>query len=143
MLLKSQADRILARHRSRVIFTAGDVGKLGLAYWLFRSGLRTRAIQDVFGDKEVTDFLRKLASPEAMEAETEKLQFLVSWRVPRSKGRQEFGQEVRLVTGFEALTKTIEGNKEEFGLLVVPLGRLFHELAGRFRKYVRELEGDN
>lgn len=136
------------RKWTRVVFTLEDVGPLALAYWLFRSGLRTKAIQDVLSNKAVEGLLQKLISPEAMEAESEAARFLVTWRVPKpstsgTRRRKEFGQKVALTCGYEDVRATLE-EPDQFGFLVVPLGRLLRELANRVRQFMQEIkEGEN
>jgi hypothetical protein len=126
---------------SRAVFTVEDVGILGLAYWLYRSGLRIKAIQDVLEDRQIDALSHKLTDPDAFEEEADRTKFLVTWRVPKSSStsKKQYGQRVVLVSDFDAVRRTVE-ESNEFGLLLVPFGRLVRELAVKLRAYIQQVE---
>jgi hypothetical protein len=128
----------------RAIFTVEDVPRFALAYWLFRSGLRTRAVRDVLTNGDVDAFMQKLVSPDAIEAEAENVGFLVTWRVQKTSGtakrnQSDFDQQVVLARDFKGIQRIL-GESNQFGFLVVPIGGLMNDLAGRLRKYLQKIE---
>ena len=109
----------------RLIYTVEDVAKLALAYWLFRSGLRTRAIRQVLDNKQVAKLSNSLTGIEALQKAGAQLGFLVTWRP--AKGR-EASQEVKLEKTFAGVQQILE-SVPEYGFVVIPIGRLIGELA--------------
>jgi hypothetical protein len=116
---------------SRILFSVDDVCTLGLAYWLFRSGLRSPAIKDALADKHVKEFCEKLASVEEIEKTAGEVEFLVSWRV--AKGRNAH-QEVKLETDIAGVRRVLEVERQ-YGFVVIPVGRLLKELVGAIRQH--------
>jgi len=144
---KFRAAIVRRRKWSRVIFTTEDVATLALAYWLFRSGLRVRAIQDVLASPVVRSFLSRVIDPESIEAEGKRDRLLVTWRVPESvvsgtTRRKVFGQKVAFVATLEEMRATLEA-PHQFGFLLIPIGRLLRELAGRLRGVIQAINGGN
>jgi hypothetical protein len=116
---------------SRLLFTVDDVATLALAYWLFRSGLRTQAIRQALDDDKVKKLCAELNSAEAFEQASTHLEFLVTWRPAKGKLAS---QEVKLekdFTGVQQILRTVIQN----GFVVIPIGRLLKELAGAIHKY--------
>jgi hypothetical protein len=109
---------------SRLLFTVGDVATLAVAYWLFRSGLRTRAIRQALNDKQVKQLCNSLTGVEAFEQVGTRLGFLVTWRP--AKGR-DASQEVKLEKDFAGVQRILEGIRE-YGFVVIPIGRLVRDL---------------
>ena len=131
------------RKWTRMVFTLEDVGRLALAYWLHRSGLRSQAIQDVLATKEVEGLVQNLKNAGTIETEAKRFKYLVTWRVSKSsntgKGRRNrFDQTVALARDFDHTHHLLE-QAGQFGFLVVPLGGLLHELAGRLREYIQQI----
>jgi hypothetical protein len=114
---------------SRLIFVVEDVATLSLAYWLFRAGLRTRAIKDALANEQLTKLLKKLVSAEAIKAEGERTKFLVSWRAVRPRVSQRVALEDNLAGLAQALAEP-----EGLGFVVIPIGRLLTDLAGSMQK---------
>ena len=132
------------RKWTRMIFTIEDLGNLALAYWLYRSGLRTKAIQDVLATKEVEGLVQNLKNADTIETEGERFKFLITWRVlkPPTTGKtrpKEFGQKAALVKDFKRTQNFLE-QPDQFGFLVVPLGRLLRELTRTLRGYLQQIE---
>jgi hypothetical protein len=101
--------------------------------------LRTRAIEDVLASPAIGAFLKTLKNPEDMEIEAGRVKFLITWRVSKSKGgrpRQDYGQDVALATSFREIERTV-GTSQQFGFLVIPIGRLLEELAERFTHFIK------
>ena len=116
---------------SRLLFTMEDVATLALAYWLFRSGLRMRAIRQALETTYVKRLWNHLTSVERFEEVGRSLGFLVTWRP--AKGRDAL-QEVRLENDFAGVQQIL-GSVSEYGFVVIPFGRLMKELAEAIQKY--------
>jgi hypothetical protein len=116
---------------SRLLFTMDDVATLALAYWLFRSGLRMRAIRQALETTYVKRLWKHLTSVERFEEVGTHLEYLVTWRP--AKGRNAF-QEVRLENDFAGVQQIL-GSVSEYGFVVVPFGRLMKEFAEAIQKY--------
>jgi hypothetical protein len=116
---------------SRLLFTMDDVATLALAYWLFRSGLRMRAIRQALDASNVKRFWKHLNSVERFQEVGTNLEFLVTWR--SAKGRDAL-QEVRLENDFAGVQQIL-GSISEYGFIVIPIGRLLKELAEAIQKY--------
>ena len=119
------------RGRGKVLlFGLEDVGTVALAYWLFRSGLRNPAIKGALNDKRFAEFRSSLGNTDEIEKAGSEFPYLVSWRVAKgNKARQE----VRLAKDIDGVQQILSAEKQ-FGFVVVPIGRLLKELAGRIRK---------
>jgi hypothetical protein len=118
----------------RLIYTVEDVATLAVAYWLFRSGLRTRAIRQVLDDKQVKKLCNTLTSVEAFEKVEIQLGFLVTWRP--AKGR-DASQEVKLEKDFPGVQRILE-SVLQFGFVVIPIGRLVKDLGATLLKCYEE-----
>ena len=119
-----------------LLFGIEDIGTIALVYWLFRSGLRTEAIRDALADRQFNELRQKLVSTEAFERVGTQFSYLVSWRVvepKKGKKKAKVGQEVRLTRDIAEIQRILKVEKQ-FGFVVVPIGRLLRELAGRIRK---------
>jgi hypothetical protein len=116
---------------SRLLFTVEDVATLALAYWLFRSGLRMRAIRQALDNTHVKRLWHHLTSAERFEEVGTSLDFLVTWRP--AKGHDAF-QEVRLENDFAGVQQIL-GSVSQYGFVVIPIGRLLKELAEAIQKY--------
>jgi hypothetical protein len=110
---------------SRLIFTVEDVATLAVAYWLFRSGLRTQAIRQALDDKQVKQLCNTLTGVEALENAGTRLGFLVTWR--HAKG-SDASQEVKLEKNFAGVQRILE-SVLQYGIVVIPIGRLVQDLA--------------
>ena len=116
---------------SRRLFSLQDLGTIALAYWLFRIGLRTAAIRDTLAENKVNRLLKSLKNVKRIEAGARKIRFLVTWRVagPSKKAKRMVKFE-RNLTG----VKRIVQESKQFGVVVVPFGRLLKELAEKIKK---------
>ena len=125
----------------RMVFTPSDLGKLGLAYWLHRSGLHNKAIQDVVEHRNIAGRLSNLIP--ALKENEECPKYLVTWRIagpkPQKGERQQFRQEVFLAGDWIEAGHRVEDGKQ-FGYLVVPLGQRVQELSKGFRNFVNSLQ---
>ncbi len=115
---------------SRLLFTVEDVATLALAYWLFRSGLRMRAIRQALDASDVKRFWKHLNSVERFEEVGTNLEFLVTWRSAKVRDAH---QEVRLENDFAGVQQIL-GSISEYGFIVIPIGRLLKELAEAIQK---------
>jgi len=116
---------------SRLLFTPEDLATLALAYWLFRCGLRMRAIRQALDDGHIKRMWKHLTSVERFEEVGTHLDFLVTWR--SAKGRDAF-QEVRLENDFAGVQRILK-SVSEYGFVVIPIGRLLKELTEAIQKY--------
>ncbi len=123
------------RGRGKVfLFDASGVATFALAYWLFRSGLRTSATKDALASEQLKLLCQSLTSIEELEGAGD--EFLVSWRVVKpKKGRkkEKVWQKVRLAKDIAEVQRILKDEKQ-FGFVVIPIGRLLRELAERIRK---------
>jgi hypothetical protein len=119
---------------SRLLFTVEDVAKLAVAYWLFRSGLRTQAIRQALEDKQLKQLCNSLAGVEAFEQVGTRLGFLVTWRP--AKGRDP-SQEVKLERDFAGVQRILE-SVLQYGFVVIPIGRLVRDLGATLLKCYEE-----
>jgi hypothetical protein len=119
---------------SRLLFTVEDVATLAVAYWLFRSGLRTQAIRQALDDNQIKKLCNTLTSVEAFEQASTRLGFLVTWRP--AKGR-DASQEVELEKDFAGVQRILE-NVPQYGFVVIPIGRLVRDLGATLLKYYEE-----
>jgi hypothetical protein len=119
---------------SRLIFTVEDVATLAVAYWLFRSGLRTPAIRQALDNKQVKQLCTSLTGVEAFEQAGTRLGFLVTWRP--AKGR-DASQEVKLEKDFPGVQRILE-SVLQYGFVVIPIGRLVKNLGATLLKCYEE-----
>lgn len=115
---------------SRILFTIEDVFKLALAYWLFRSGLRTPAIRGALASDDLKSVVGELTDLDAAQEAGQKFQFMVTWRSVKAK---KVFQEVRLddIDGVEGILE----HEFQFGFVVIPFGRLLSDLESEIRGY--------
>lgn len=116
---------------SRRLFSLQDLGTIALAYWLFRIGLRTAAIRNTLAEKKVDRLLKSLKNVERIEAEARKIRFLVTWRVAGRSGKAK--QKVKFERNLTDVKRIVQESKQ-FGIVVVPFGRLLKELAENIKK---------
>jgi hypothetical protein len=116
---------------SQLLFTVEDVAKAAIAYWLFRSGLRTPAIKQALAQKNTAELCKKLTDVGEIMETASKTDFLITWRL--AKGAKA-SQEITLERSFAGLQRVLE-NVHQYGFVVVPIGRLLRELAEAIRGF--------
>ena len=116
---------------SRRFFSFQDLGTIALAYWLFRIGIRTAAIRGTLAEKKVDRLLKSLKNVERIEAGASKIRFLVTWRVAGRSGKAK--QKVEFERNLTGVKRIVQESKQ-FGIVVVPFGRLLKELAEKIKK---------
>jgi hypothetical protein len=109
---------------SRILFAIEDVCRLALAYWLFRSGLRTPAIKNALANKNLISVLGELTDIDAARNSASLNEFLVTWRTVKAK---KVVQEVRLEADVVGIAEILI-QEHQFGFVVIPFQRLLTEL---------------
>lgn len=116
----------------RMLYAVEDVCKLGVAYWMFRSGMRTPAIKDALANKELRQFLQELGDINAAQDAATRLEFLISWRVVKGK---TISQEVKLEADIDGVKEILESERQ-FGFVVIPIRQLLTQLTDAIWKHV-------
>jgi hypothetical protein len=111
---------------SQLLFTVEDVGKAAIAYWLFRSGLRTPAIKQALAHRKTAELCKRMTSVNEIKEAATKNAFLITWRLVKGATAS---QEITVERGFASLERVLD--KEQYGFVVIPIGRLLRELADR------------
>ncbi len=75
--------------------------------------------------------LKSLKNVERIEAGARKIRFLVTWRVAGRSGKAK--QKVKFERNLTDVKRIVQESKQ-FGIVVVPFGRLLKELAEKIKK---------
>jgi len=85
------------------------------------------AIRDALVHRNTKDLCARLTDINEIKKAASEVEFLVTWRL--AKGNKAW-QEIRLESDVAGLERLLE-QRDQFGFVVVPIGRLLRELADR------------
>ena len=108
-------------HGKRRRFSVEDVCHLGLAFWLFRAGLRGPIIVRVLSTSDVRAFLKRLKAPESIRTGVRKRRFLCAWDLHNKRPRAAIRGTL------DQLGPTLTNNI----CTLIPVGRPMERLASR------------
>ena len=111
---------------SQLIFTVEDVVKASIAYWLFRSGLRTPAIKQAIKHRRMVELCKGMTTVAEIKGLAAKHEYLITWRVA---GGGLASQEVVFDRSIAGLERVMDTEDYDYGFLILPLGHLLRELA--------------
>ncbi len=109
----------------RLRFSVQDVCRVGLAFWLFRGGLRALVIHKVLADSKIRGLIKNLNSLKGIREEAQRPARFLVIRPARKAGKWDV-----------VLTEEFKGLCDKQSCLVIPLGQELGRLAERLEEFV-------
>ena len=125
----TKPDNVSGRGRDRR-FDVGEISRLALAFWLFRTGLRGPLITSILADKGVSQVIAPMTNITKIREEADRDRFLIVWglNIKRKAKKWEVAHDgVMFVQGLETAPAIVEKQS----CVIVPVGRLLQELVDK------------